>query len=400
MRLGESVPLGVELELTGTRFETRQAVSGNLFTASPALSLPVPLGGAFELRPTLIRHFVGYRALTEYVPDGAEATLPEASFSQTEGSLELLTTVARIFPREEGRYTALKHRITPRLIFTGVEDVPQPFTAPDRLLRARVAERLLTLRLDNSLVAQPRTLPAGAEGPPEAESAPPPVRELVQVDLIQRYNFLLQRDAPVLEGPGFDGEQETSPGQPLLPLVLSASMKGEGYGINLSLHYHHQLERITRTNIALEGTSGAHLRMAIRYAFNEFTHVTPDNKLVPRTNSFAFEGEMAFTDRTSLGFNGRLNLQDDTPPLERRLDQGQLFVEYHPICYAVRLSYEEAVNPFIEDGETRYSLDRRVRLSFNLRGLGAARQGPPSLFTPAGTGATVGRMDTATRCYL
>ena len=90
---------------------------------------------------------------------------------------------------------------------------------------------------------------------------------------------------------------------------------------------------------------------------------------------------MAWTDNWGMGFSGRINLVDGTPPLNRRLDQGELFVEYHPVCYRVRASYTEQVATTLEAGVSTYYLDRRFKLSFDLTGLVGGAAPPPSTST-------------------
>jgi len=362
-RLSEGFPLGLELGLSGVRFVAKEEVSGQLYTAAPSITLPISLGGAFELRPTMTRHFAGYTGLTQFNAGTADTQPASQSFSQTEGTVELRTVLARVYPLGNGRYEAIKHLITPRLIFTGVEDVPQPLSdrasdaAGAGLLRARVAQRLLTLRLDNRLLAR---------RPGTAEGASGGVSELLRLNVIQRYNFLQEADAEPLAGPKFDRPQETEPGEPLLPLLVEAQVWGAGYGLNIGLNYHHQLRRLTRSTLGFNGRLHSRTRLNIGYDFNEFTYLTPDNKLVAKRNVFSFGSEMAWSDQLSVGFTGRINLQDEPPPLQRRIDRGLVFVDFHPICYSVRLSYEEVVS---RTNVETFFVDRRVMLSFTLAGL-------------------------------
>ena len=78
---------------------------------------------------------------------------------------------------------------------------------------------------------------------------------------------------------------------------------------------------------------------------------------------------MALGGALSMGFSGRFNLLDRAPPLDKRLDRSLLFLEYNPACYAVRLSVEETVNTVLENGQESFFVNRRVALTFNLRGL-------------------------------
>ena len=363
-------PLALELGLEGVQFEASEDVSGNLGVISPGLSLPIALGGAYTFRLTARRHFVDYSGLTQFDSGSGTQAIEDQSFQQTEAEAELSTTYARTYPQSEGRFDALKHRIVPRLIFRQVEDVAQPEPLTDLLLRARVAQRLAVLRLDNTLLGRLAGGGAGVSGTEKAASANAgDVRELLSINLIQRYNFLREADADPLQGPGFSGDQETDAGEPLLPLILSGQAKGAGYTLRFRLDYHHQQDRLTRAALSWAGQAGPHTSLSAGYGFNAFTHFTPDNKLVPESNSFNFAGEMALGGALSMGFSGRFNLLDRAPPLDKRLDRSLLFLEYNPACYAVRLSVEETVNTVLENGQESFFVNRRVALTFNLRGL-------------------------------
>ncbi|MEE8435972.1 MAG: hypothetical protein V3S64_14400 [bacterium] len=377
--VSDSFPLALELGLEGVQFEASGDVSGNLGVISPGLSLPIGLGGAYTFRLTARRHFVDYTGL-KFASGSGEQALEHQSFQQTEAEAELSATYARAYPQSGGRFDALKHRIVPRLIFREVEDVEQPLA--DRLLWARVAERLAVLRLDNTLLGRPAGQPAR-------------VSELLSVNLIQRYNFLRRDPDPEpLQGPPIDGDQETDPGEPLLPLILEAQAKGARYTLQLRFDYHHQKDRLTRVALSWAGKAGPHTGLSVGYNFNEFTHFTPDNKLVSAGNSFTFAGEMALGGALSMGFSGRFNLIDTAPPLNKRIDRSLLFLEYNPACYSVRLSVEETVNTVLEDGQESYFVNRRVALTFNLRGLVGGRKTATrneNNTSPARLNAAVGR---------
>jgi hypothetical protein len=233
-----------------------------------------------------------------------------------------------------------------------------------------VAQRLAVLRLDNTLLGRLADGGAGLNGKKTAPANAGEVRELLSVNLIQRYNFLRKPEKPESpQGPAIDGDQETDDGEPLLPLILEAQANGPGYNLQFRFDYHHQKDRLTRATLSWAGKAGPHTAFSIGYGFNEFTHFTPDNKLVPESNSFNFAGEMALGGAFSMGFGGRFNLLDGAPPLDKRIDRSLLFLEYNPACYSVRLSVEETVNTVLENGQESFFVNRRVALTFNLRGL-------------------------------
>jgi hypothetical protein len=358
------LPLGLGFSASATRFLAREAVSGQVATASPSLSLPIALGGAFELRPTITRHFVSYQGLRVYSADaGEQQPQPDQSFAQTEGEVELRGSFARIYSSDGGAAGALKHRLTPRLIYRQVQDVAQPLT--DQVLRARPTLQLLTLRLDNSLLGR-GAAPAGTEGPP-------PASERVRFDLIQRYNLLYEKKEFAGVGPPLPSPQETEPGQPLLPLILDVAVNGAGYSLGVNLHFHHQLGRFTEYGLGANATLRPHTTLGVSYHLNEFTYFTPDNRLVAAANDLGLSGETALTDRLSFGFSGVVDLRDVAVPLDRRLSSYGLFLDFHTICYRVNISYQETVGSTVEAGETRYFLDHSARITFDLSSLVGGR---------------------------
>lgn len=383
---------GLELGASLTRFVAPGDVSGRMTVGTPELSWPLALGGSVELRPTLKRHYVAYRQLARRASDGSEIELDDQSFSQGEGNLELRAAFGKVFPPKKDQGRSYKHLIVPRLILNGVEDVPQPYA--DKVLRTRVARELITFRLDNQVLRVST-----------AEKTGDLAGEYFRFNIIQRYNRLREADAEPLTGPVLEGDQETEAGEPLLPLILETAVSGTASSFSASLHYHHQREEVTRSALGYNLNLSKHSRLGLAYAFNEFTYRTPEDELVSEGESFTFGGETPLSDRISMGFEGRLNLKDDPPPLDRRLDQGLAFMEYHPGCYRARLSYEEIVGSTLENGEENFFVQRRIWLTFNLRGVGggsdspitARREEPSGGGRVAGSGAA-GRSQTAGQC--
>jgi hypothetical protein len=390
VRPSQSLPVGMEFTSALTRFVTDTDVSGTALVARPALALPLRLGEALELRAQVGRQFVDYEGLYGKDLTTGVAVLPALNFAQSDGQVELRSTFAGTFDMSSGPYNAIKHRIVPRLIYDEVEDVRQPLA--DRLLRARIAERLLTFRLDNSFIGQTRRAPDSPEqqlqpttearsgrfsafrvplnqmvaplAPPEYQRAP--VEEFGQVNLIQRYNFLMEKDAPGIVGPPLPTTLETSRGDPLLPLIGQASYNRGGLGLSFETHYHHQLKRVTETAISMNASVRRFSRIAIGYSQNEFSYRTPENKLHPIGNALSAESEMEVADATTLGIKGRLDLRDQPPPLGRRLQYSEIFVDFHPLCYTVRLSVRDSLELTQNNGVDQYFTSRHVLLTFSL----------------------------------
>lgn len=361
----DAVPLSAGLHATATRFLATDAVSGRVDTASPSLALPVPLGGAFELRPSVTRHYVRYSGLGQGDPTATEPLADEERFAQTETELELRTTLARTYGGDEDT-RLLKHRLTPRLIYRTLEDTPQPLT--DEVLRARPALRLVTLRLDSTLLE-------GRRRPGEA--LPSRTRELAWLDVIQRYNLLFRDDSPTVEGPPLPSPAETEPGEPLLPAIIEGGVNGQGYRLAVQLNYHHQLARVTESIVSLQGRVAPRTALGIGYRYNEFGYFTPEGDRVPRENTFTFNGTAPLAGDVAVGWSGRLNMQDEPPPLDRRLDQAQAFLDFRSVCYSARVTYAENVDSTVENRKRVYFVDRRILFTFTLTGLqgGGAPQG-------------------------
>ena len=376
-------PLGLELSAFMARFITVDGASGLVRSASPAVSYPVRIGGSLELRPTLERRFTRYTALdvagqvfdTEpeqrfaWLQD-AESLGNEAGFEQWLAEIELRGPVARRFDQEEGDWEAFKHRVTPRLIYQEIEDVAQPLAG--LLLRPDPALKLVTLRLDNAFLALPRATDALGRKNPSS---------IAEIDLIQRYDLLRGDKGFEPEGPPLPEPGETERGEPLLPAILEARWGGRGYSTDLFLRYHHQLSRFVEYRIGLRGNVSSRGTMRITYSDNETEYVTPDNKLHPAAAGLGFASTIAGPDWISYGFDGAINLRNQQVPLDRRITRAGLFTDYHPGCYAVRLSYLEQVGVTREFDRDLgrdvpvFFVSRQILLTFTIGGVATASRG-------------------------
>ena len=389
----ESAPFGIEFTGSLTSFQTQDDVSGSAFQARPALSIPLHLGEGIEFRSQFARQFIDYDGLFGRDQNTGLPVSASQGFSQSESQVELRSNLASVYRLDSGTYDAIKHRVTPRLIYDEVEDVHQPLT--DRLFRGRIAEKLLTLRLDNSFIGELRNKPqapvtgylptnqatqggfdfirqnqstfAAVPIPPRYQR--PPTEEFAQVNLIQRYNFLLEKDAPSIIGPSLPAVQETTPGNPLLPAIFQATYGRGGLTMNFETHYHHQLQRVTETSIGMNANLRRYTRIGIGYTENEFSYRTPENKLHPFGNSLSANGEVEVTDTLSTGFSGIVDLRDLPAPLGRRVQSSELFIDYHPICYRIRLSVKDSLEVTQTNGVDQYFTTERIVLTFDLGGL-------------------------------
>ena len=401
----DSLSLGLGLSGQATRFLTKEGISGRATELQPSISFPFFLGGSWELRPTLSRRLVNFDDLTLRLSTDLELDRPELDrevgaqeFGQNQFDLELRATFARVFPASKERGAALKHRITPRLLYREVADVAQPLsgsltradlaifrrgsasevvdlTQVDKLragvLRPHFAERLVTLRLDNLWLAQSRSGPKS--------------RKVARLNVIQRYNLLKEDEDFVRIGPAPAGPQEPVSGdprnpdaakrellEPLLPAIIEGTLFAEQMTLNFLLRYHHQLNSITETRLGVSGQVSARTRMSVSFSQNKFRYRTTDNKLHPEGTGLNFNGEAVVSDAVSFGFTGFVNLADQPPPLDRRLESGQFFLDFHPGCpgcYALRATLQERTGITTEDDETVFFVERVLFLTFNLGGL-------------------------------
>ncbi|HUJ75403.1 MAG TPA: LptA/OstA family protein [bacterium] len=396
----ESLPFGLELTTNAVNFFTPNDVSGTATLARPSLELPLNLGNGFAFRGAISRQFVDYSGLTGTDILTGLPTPTNESYAQTDGQAELNAHLARVYRLDPGsRWEALKHQIVPRLIYEEVEDVPQPL--PDRIVRARIAEKLLTLRLDNNLLARAQSYsPAPSEErqtqessldpgfttfrgsyvptqptlPQAPERIVPQATELAHLDLIQRYNFLQETVNPEIHGPPLPLQQETSPGQPLLPLILEGGLSAYGLNVDFDLHYHHQLQRVTESAVSLSGSIRPHSNLSVSYTQREFTYRSPDNTLQPLGTLLAFGGEVEGTDTVSVGLSSTIDLADAPAPLNQRAFATGVFLDFHPLCYALRLAVDNSLQLAQKNGQDQYYTVQRITLTFTLGGLGSASQ--------------------------
>ncbi len=373
-------PLAFQVSSFAANFITKNALSGQATLVRPAVVVPLSLGPGLELRTTVARTFVDYEGLYREktaVPDPASNT----GYSQSEAQVEMRADFSRVYPRTGGPIQAVKHTISPRLLLDTVEDTEQPLA--DSVVRSRVSRQLATLRLDNTWLGQyPRPVlpPAPVVLQPDLATPAqgntggqrffgPPVGELGGLNFVQRYNLLLQDTNYQPAGPALSTRQETTPGEPLLPLIVQGNMQLGPVGLSSELHYHHQLRRFTESLLTMQGNVRANSSLGISYSQNEFTYRTPEDVLHPEGTTFGFNGEVPVADQWSVGFTGTLNLAASPAPLGRRLQDGQMFLDFHPICYRLRLSYQESLELTQENGKDRFFVNRKAAITFDLGGL-------------------------------
>ena len=221
--------------------------------------------------------------------------------------------------------------------------------------RPQFVQRLLTLRLDNNWLVR-----SGTAG--EA-------RELAHLNLIQPYNLLFDDADFVPIGPTPDPDQlETEPGEPLMPIILDGGIAMGGLNASTELRYHHQLQRFTSRTISLSGAS-PRAKMSASLTQNLFSYFTPDGKLNPEGSRLRVRGLINANSSVSIGYKSTINLRDQEPPLDRRLEAATLFVDYHPGCCTVRLTYSEDLEVTQVNGVSEHFINRQILLTFTLGGV-------------------------------
>lgn len=371
-------------------FKTPLDISGQLNLAEPSLSLPLSLGGGVELRGRIARRYASYSQLQQYQVGGGTAPLPDADFAQNMGQLDLRATLARVYIQDadddpQGITTNPKpasgtqHRLTPRLVYSTIQDMPQPHG--NLVLAQQPALKLLELRLDNEFTSRIFADEATGEttrkdgtqtASTQINRGQASYHSWLRLNLIQPYDLLLTENAPAIVGPPLPTPGQTEPGQPLLPFRLEANLNLKDYSFNLGWNYHHQLKSTTENTVGFRGRFLPRTTLGMNYRYNRFTYFTPDNLLTPRTNTASFDGEVALGGALSFGFLGSLDLQSNPLPLGRRLNNRLVFLDYHPVCYKTRLSYQEVIGTAVENGTTSYYVDSRVLLTFNITSQGYA----------------------------
>ncbi|MDH4249282.1 MAG: hypothetical protein OEW39_15865, partial [Deltaproteobacteria bacterium] len=368
----EALPLGLELGLQATDFTRSKGLEGRLLMAEPGVALPLNFGAGLELRATARRRLARYEHLKDNtLAPGSQELLPE-QYAQNVGEVNVLWNFGRTYPQTEGGWEALHHRITPRLVYAEVKDASQPLAG--QVLAPRPAVSLLTFRLDNALLAR--------KAEPDTLGGTAPSSVLSTLNLSQRYNLLMKEGAPELRGPRPDFGGETAPGNPLLPLRLEGVWTQPVWSLSGMVDYHHQRKAFTRKSLGLNAQLTTRVRGGMGYTFNAFSHATPEGVLVPQQSTLQVGTNVTLWDYLTMGFDSRFNLKDKPPPMNRPMEYGVVSLSYHPVCYELRMVYEEIVASSSVGGGTYYYVDKRVSLRFEITGLSSGDKAPSRVVTP------------------
>ena len=369
-KLNGNIGLGGNLSARVKQFETQHGTSGRATELTPLVSLPMAIGAGWEFRPQHGRRFIAFEELGFSSNGTEEGRLEDLGYSQGFTDLELRTTLARVFPPGMEGTQQLKHRITPRLIYSETEDVAQPYAGSLSLAEAQaltfestqkpgvvpehVTSKLATLRFDNEWLVG------------DSQKA----TRVAAFDVVQRYNLLMTDEDFDPVGPAPNANLlETAPGNPLLPLILSGYTTANNTTFSLGLNYHHQLKTFNQRNFGISTNINPRTRFHISFNENLFTYRLPDNSTIPQGRGLSFDGSGRLSEAVSLGFGGNINLADSPSPLDRRLVSSSLTLDYSPGCYSIRTLYKESVGLAQDPDGPEYYVDKLLLITFDLGGL-------------------------------
>ena len=191
---------------------------------------------------------------------------------------------------------------------------------------------------------------------------------LSRLNIIQRIN-LLRRDKNFdPKGPKIE-DQETMPGEPLLPLQIEWKLNpGPQFSVEFFLRYSHQAKRVVESKANLNVQVSPNNRAQIQFHNNESAYRAPNNVFHDKTNTLSFGNIFEASDELSFGFSGKLNLNvSDKNALGRRLIEDSFFIDYHPKCYTISLVFRELAEQTVTSGGIRKEIvDPSIILKISL----------------------------------
>ncbi len=134
-------------------YERISGYDGNAVLFDPNLRTRFPIFELFQGSVGVGKRISAYQVND---PDVAGSS-GRYSFDVTTAEAELNTSLARVYRRDSGIFSRLKHTITPRLKYEYIEDKEQTFRNAAPPFGGNLAtRRLATLRLENVLLVKPR----------------------------------------------------------------------------------------------------------------------------------------------------------------------------------------------------------------------------------------------------
>ena len=189
-----------------------------------------------------------------------------------------------------------------------------------------------------------------------------------RLNIIQRINLLRQDKNFVPKGPQIE-DQETMPGEPLLPLQIEWQLNpGPRFSVDFFLRYSYQAKRFVESKANFNVQISANNRAQIQFHNNESVYRTPNNVFHDKTNTLSFSSIFEASNELSFGFSGKLNLSvSDKNALRRRLIEDSFFIDYHPQCYTISLVFKELAESTVTSGGVRKEIvDPSIILKISL----------------------------------
>ncbi len=341
-----------------------QGSYGEEVSVTPKLSLVFPVFRHFDTSLGIKERYSHSRSRDPNVPGSEE----EVEYQIMHGNAQIGTTLSRIFSRESGFYSRLKHLISTTLKYDYIEDVERSGEA---------TRRLTTLRLNNTLLAKQRYFERSVNQV-VGQTREGKSRTLASLNFVQHYDNLKKDPNFQPIGEGIKGN-ETESGQPscsrtgcpLLPLRTSLTFNpGPGFSISYFNRYHHQIRQVVEYSAGMSFSASEHNKASVNFRKNEFAYQTPYGNDVAAANTFGFGNSFEASDELAFGFSGNVNLDADSTAFRRRLTSTVFTLDYRPDCWNIRLALTENVGKTTtSSGREKEYIDRTLYAYINLGGV-------------------------------
>ena len=365
LRSGETT-LSRGVSGSATQWFTNQGSSGEEVSISPELSLVFPF----------FRHFNGSLGISETFSrtSSRNPNVPgskKGEFQIMRGNAQIGTTLSRIFSRESGYYSRIKHLLSTTLHYDYIEDVEGS---------GQSTRRMTTLRLNNTLLAKRRYFERSLSNQIRSQTREGKSWTLASLNFVQHYDNL--KEDPYFQsiGEAIKGN-ETEPGQPLIPLRTSFGFNpGPGFFVNYFNRYHHQKRQVVEYSATVSVGLSTHNKASVNFRKNKLAYQTPFGIDVDVANTFSFSNSFEASDELAFGFSGTVNIDADTYTFRRRLSSSALTLDYRPDCWNIRLALTENVGTTVSNsGREQEYIDRTLYAYINLGGISIPEQIYPEL---------------------
>ena len=189
-----------------------------------------------------------------------------------------------------------------------------------------------------------------------------------RLNIIQRLNLLREDKNYQPKGPQIE-EQETPPGDPLLPLQIEWNLNpGPQFSVDFFLRYSYQVSRFVESKATFNVQVSQNNQAQISFHNNETSYRTPDDIFHGKINTLSFRNVFAARDDLSFGFSGKFNLNiPEDSVTQRHLIEDSFFINYYPRCYTIRLVFQELTEQTVTSGGQKKEItDPSIALSVSL----------------------------------